>query len=205
MKDKLGNHYDNIYSSEKVVFDGVKSSDIVMDVLNYIQSGKVLDIGGGEGRVALFLAKEGFGVEIIDLSKIGLEKAQKKASELNLTIKTKVADITEEEMGSDYDLIVCSFMLHHLSKDKALSLIQKIQENTKKRGFNIITTFTKEGDFYKNDSTTDRFYPGLGEVQDLYKGWDIIKYKEKEGTAHKKNEDGVHMVNVSASILAQKK
>ena len=62
MKKKIAVYYDNLYSQEGYTFGGEKGgpTNIVVNALKYINSGKVLDIGAGEGRNALFLAKHGF-------------------------------------------------------------------------------------------------------------------------------------------------
>jgi tellurite methyltransferase len=205
MKNRISEHYDKLYSSEKVVFGNGRPSPLVKVASDHISTGKVLDIGGGEGRNALYFATKGFDVEVIDLSKAGLDKIEAKAKELNLSIKVRVADITETGIDSTYDLIISSFMFHHLSKDEALTLVQQMKEHVAPRGYIIISAFTKKSEFFENDPTTDRYYPALNEIKTLYNDWNIVQYDEEEGKAFQKREDGTNMINVSASLLAQKK
>ncbi len=50
MREKLKEHYDNLYSSEKIVFGSGRPSQLIEQLLDYTQSGTVLDIGGGDVR-----------------------------------------------------------------------------------------------------------------------------------------------------------
>lgn len=205
MREKLRKHYNKIYSSEDMVFGKGIPTDIVEELLKYTQTGTVLDIGGGEGRNAIFLAQKGFGVEVVDLSKVGIEKIDKKIKELNLNVQTKVGDIAEEHISKDYDILISSYMLHHLSRDEGLNLIRSMKKHTKNDGFNVISAFTKEGDFFKDKPNTDSFYPVLGEIKQLYKDWNILDYKEEERQVYQKRPDGSPMFNITSLLIAQKK
>ncbi len=55
--------------------------------------GRVLCLGEGEGRNAVWLAQRGFSVVAVDASPVGLEKARRLAAERGVTIETRVADL----------------------------------------------------------------------------------------------------------------
>ena len=205
MREKLKKHYDQLYSSEKVVFGKGRPTDVVKELLKHTQTGTVLDIGGGEGRNAIFLAQKGFEVEVVDLSKSGIEKIDKKTKELNLNVKTKVQDVIEEYISDHYDVLISSYMLHHLSKDEGLGLIENMKKHTNDGGFNVISAFTKEGDFFKDKPSTNLFYPALGEIKQLYKDWHILDYKEEKRRARQKRPDGSLIFNITSLLIAQKK
>jgi 2-polyprenyl-3-methyl-5-hydroxy-6-metoxy-1,4-benzoquinol methylase len=46
--------------------------------------GKVLDIAGGAGRNAIWLARRGLDVTIVDVSEVALEKADRRAAGLGI-------------------------------------------------------------------------------------------------------------------------
>jgi SAM-dependent methyltransferase len=60
----------------------------------------VLCLGEGEGRNAVFLAARGLDVTALDLSAVGLEKAQRLAKERGVTITTQVADLADFDLGA---------------------------------------------------------------------------------------------------------
>ena len=81
---------------------------------------KVLDLGCGTGRNTIYLAKQGFLVYALDISKTGVAITKKKAKLLDLkNIKFKVADMKRTSYPNNYfDAIVCMFSLSHgLLKD----------------------------------------------------------------------------------------
>lgn len=198
-------HYDNIYSENEHAFGGGegKPESLVTELTKYLQSGYVLELGAGQGRNSLYLTRHGLKVEAKDISAMGLEKLEKIAKGDNLNIQTRKAD-AREDFQQIYDAIVSTYMLHHLSKSEALEIISKMKEHTRTGGYNAVTVFTKEGDFFNKNPATDKFYPGLGEMKDVYADWEILEYKESNTRAWAKKEDGSPMFNIAAKILARK-
>ena len=207
MKTRLQKHYDTLYTDAGHTFGGEKGEpfDLVVESRRYIQSGKVLDIGAGEGRNALFLAVKGFEVEAIDLSKVGLEKLKSKAEKRGLNVKAHAKDITETKITGLYDYILLSFVLHHLSVEEAKALVTQIKEHTNKGGLNVIATFTRHGDIFRHSPSTKLFYPDRGGVKLMYVDWDVLVYKEENRKARKTCPDGSPMFNISALLIARKK
>ena len=85
----------------------------VLSLKNHVQSlkkGKVLDIGMGEGRNAVFLAQEGFTVEGIDCSAKAIEKAKQLAQEKGVTIEAKTQNLDFFLMPlMKYDSVVMTY------------------------------------------------------------------------------------------------
>lgn len=204
MKNKLTTHYNELYSDKGHAFGGGEPTSIVRDILKYKTTGTVLDAGAGEGRNTLFLAEKGFDVEAVDLSKVGLDKLSKLAKERGLKIKTKVADLNEIDWPVSYDVIVSSFILHHLEIKDAEKFFAQMKEHTNNGGLNVIALFTKDGDFFRDDPETRQYYPEKGEVKGLYEGWEILKYGEEKSRTRKTKLDGSPMFNISSLLIAQK-
>ncbi len=202
--ENLGDTYNRIYESKEPVFGGGKPLSIVEKIPEFVFSGNALDIGAGEGRHSLFLARQGLEVTAVDLSEKGIEKLTKTAEVENLKIDAAVADIREVKIDKEYSAVVCSFVLHHLPRAEALRMIEGMKAHTENGGLNALAVFTQEGDFFKQNPNTDNFYPTSGELESLYEGWNIIEYSEEQGQALSKNVDGSPKVNVNALLLAQK-
>jgi len=75
--------------------------------------GRALDIGAGEGRNAIWLAKAGWDVTALDVSRVGLERAAQRASEEGVELECVVGDWREYASGAPLDLVVISFMHPH--------------------------------------------------------------------------------------------
>ena len=200
----LANHYNKIYSENDKTFGGGKPEKIVSDIIKYKTSGSVLELGAGEGRNSLFLAEQGFDVTAQDVSQVGLGKLNKVAQEKGLNIQTEVKDIQTLNLVQNYDVFVCTYVLHHLPRENAVAQVKQMQDHTNNDGLNTIATFTENGDFYRNNPDTENFYPKEGELKGLYAGWEILGYEEIENRALVKRPDGSPMVNISAKLIARK-
>jgi len=207
VKKKIAEYYDNLYSQQEYTFGGEKGepTNIVIGALKYINSGKVLDIGAGEGRNSLFLAEKGFEVEAVDISEVGIKKLKNSAKEKELKIKVKIADLNEIDLDDSYDMIVCSFITHHFIRDDVVRLFEKMKKHTNYNGLNVISSFTKDGDFFSANPTTDKYYPAKGEIKDFYKDWAILEYREEKSKTRKTHPDGSPMFNFSSLMITQKK
>lgn len=73
--------------------------------------GRVLSLGEGEGRNAVWLAGQGFQVDAVDGSAVGLAKARRLAAERGVALRTEVADLDayQPEAGA-YDALVLIFV-----------------------------------------------------------------------------------------------
>ena len=198
----LNDKYNTLYRKQNPF--GEKEEEIVRNILKYRSSGTVLDLGAGQGRNALFLANIGFNVTAIDVSKIGIKMVKKQATEKNIKINVVVGDIKNLDKSKIYDVILLIFVLHHLSNLDARRLIAQVRSQTAVSGLNVVATFTKNGDFYRNNPKTDYFYPNERELKDIYFGWEILEWDEKTTRAFQKTSEGKPMFNMTSFLIARK-
>ncbi len=78
---------------------GTAPNDFVAQVADRIPAGPVLCLAEGEGRNAVFLAGRGHAVTAVDMSAVGLEKAQALAARQGVRITTIVADLATFAIG----------------------------------------------------------------------------------------------------------
>jgi len=73
--------------------------------------GKALDVGMGQGRNSLFLARLGWNVTGVDISTKGIEAARQEAQKANVQVNCVVADFANFELGkAHWDLILGIYM-----------------------------------------------------------------------------------------------
>ncbi|MET0100980.1 MAG: class I SAM-dependent methyltransferase [Sedimenticola sp.] len=97
------------YSHEAYAY-GVEPNTFLTAMYNKLPSGRTLCIGEGEGRNAVWLAEQGNTVTAVDISEVGLKKANKLAQSHGVTITTVHADLTNYEIESgQWDAIVSIF------------------------------------------------------------------------------------------------
>ena len=84
--------WDQRYSSDTYVY-GTEPNGFLITAAARLPPGKVLCLGEGEGRNAVWLAAQGHEVTAVDASGVGLRKAQRLAAERGVRITTVHADL----------------------------------------------------------------------------------------------------------------
>jgi tellurite methyltransferase len=160
--------------------------------IHLLPKGKALDIASGEGRNAVFLARQGFDVDAVDISEVGLKKAKKLAGEIGVKIHTSFADLnTYQIKKEEYDLIANFYFLRR-------GFIPKIKKGLKKGGRVIFETYILEQKNVGTEGPKDpKYFLKPNELLRLFKDFRILFYREgifKEGGRKK----------AVASLIAEK-
>lgn len=102
--------WDARYDTEEYVY-GKTPNDFLQDMADALpKGGRVLCLCEGEGRNAVWLARQGFRVTGIDASAVGLEKARQLAEEAGVEIETVHLDLASADLGeARWDGIVSIF------------------------------------------------------------------------------------------------
>ena len=83
---------------------------LLVDFAGGLAPGRALDIGAGEGRNAIWLARAGWEVLALDVSAVGLARAVERAAEAGVELDCVTADWHEYVPRSPVDLVIISFM-----------------------------------------------------------------------------------------------
>lgn len=102
------------------------------------QGSRVLDVGCGQGRDALFIARLGHYVHAIDLSPSGIDDLQKDATAEGLAIGAEVVDVREFKTRRRFDVIVLDRMLHMLAPDERKAVLHRLLGYSKRSAFVLI-------------------------------------------------------------------
>ncbi len=101
--------FDRTYRSESSRFN-TKPNALLVEEAKPLRPGRALDIHMGQGRNAVYLAKQGWQVTGFDFSKEGVAAARKAARDAGVSLDAVVARHEEFEFGSErWDLIVMSY------------------------------------------------------------------------------------------------
>ena len=96
------------YDTEKYIA-GREPIPFLQNHTDLLPRGKTLDLAIGEGRNGVYLATQGFQVTGVDISEVGLKKAQALAAEKGVTLATIVADLEQYEIPPNtFDVIICA-------------------------------------------------------------------------------------------------
>ena len=148
--------------------------EVIWAAQNLLPKGRALDIGSGMGKNALFLAEQGFDVEAVDISPVGINILKRASQKKGLTIHTRLGHMSDLGIKGDFQLIICIFVIMHFSKEKALALIADMQTHTLPGGMNVFVLYNDYGHVANGDPFQEKYYPPVNEIFNLYAGWDII-------------------------------
>jgi len=195
--------YNALYAGRESSESG-KPTPLIDKLLEHISEGSALDLGAGNGSNAIYLARKGFAVTAVDFSSIAMQKLQQYAVESNLNIEVHAENIVDFKFNKNFDSIVCTFVLHHLMHGQGLDLVAAMQSHAPIGGYNVITAYTQDGDFYAKEEEKHHCYFKSGQLKELYKDWEIIWYGERQITAMKKDQDGKQRINTMVALIARK-
>lgn len=123
----------------------LKPDYILYDCLPLLINANVLDLGVGDGRNAIFLAKKGFSVLGYDQSKDEIEKLETNLLENNTSIKYELADIRKKQIEPNtYSLIIAAWVINTLSRQDSLNLIEKMKQSVVQNGLIYIGIVKKK-------------------------------------------------------------
>jgi len=161
--------------------------------ISLLSKGNALDIATGEGRNAVFLAQNGFGVDAVDISQEGLKKARKLAREKGVKVNTLLVDLDHYQIEKDrYDLIANFYFLKR-------RLIPRVREGLRRGGRVIFETYILEHRTLGTGGPKQaKYFLKPNELLRLFKDFRILFYREgifREGGKRK----------AIASLIAEKR
>ena len=148
--------------------------ELMKKILKLKKKGRAIDMGCGYGDDAVFLAKHGFEVTCVDNSESAIYETKKIAAIENVFIRIFKKDLREFGIDEKFDVVLCSGVMHFLSKEESLKLIQRMKKMAARGRLNVI-----EGEVVKYEKKEKgQGYFRKDELRTIYEGWDIIEYKE---------------------------
>jgi SAM-dependent methyltransferase len=134
--------WDQRYSEDGFAYGTAPNDFLKSEYFRIPKGGRVLCLAEGEGRNAVFLAKQGYSVTAVDQSSVGLQKAEKLAAEAGVEISTIVADLADYDLGNEvWDGIIS--IAAHVPPLLRRALHGQIVNSLKKNGVFILEAYTE--------------------------------------------------------------
>ena len=122
---------------------GKEPNQFLKEHIHLLPKGKVLFVAEGEGRNAVFAAKNGLQVYAFDYSDSGRNKAKDLASENNVVIDYEVSDVLQLSYEKNsFDAIV--FIFAHFPSDIRKKAHEELLSLVKPNGKIVFEAFSKE-------------------------------------------------------------
>lgn len=111
---------------------------------------KVLDLGMGEGRNALYFARMGFEVEGVDISETAIDRSLSYAKEMGLSLKAEVNHLTRYTIEENsYSLIIIANVLSFFKEEEIEHIIEKAKNGLVDGGLLYIHAFDRNDPGYE--------------------------------------------------------
>jgi SAM-dependent methyltransferase len=165
--------YNQVFSSGTGF--STKPNALLVEATKDLRAGKALDLGMGQGRNAIYLAEQGWDVTGVDVAEVGLDQARARARELGLKLTLVLQDANEFDYGREqWDLVAVIYF-------DPRPYAKKIYSALKPGGVVVV-----EG-FHRDATKKIRIGAGVvfdsGELRELFKGFEVLRYEEVEDVA----------------------
>jgi len=135
------------------------------ELIELVESGKikpckVIDIGCGEGFYSIYLAKKGFEVLGIDISKKAIKYAKENAEQAGVNVRFIAMDIFDlPNLNEKFDFILEWAIMHHIKFEKRKEYVKIINNVLNKGGKYFSTCFNVQSTMFGEASTRTRIIP----------------------------------------------
>jgi len=135
---------------------------------------RLLDIGCGEGRNAVFLARNGYQVTAFDASPKGVEKTKQLAADAGVQIEAFVADINDFRLTGPFDVLFSTGVLQYVLSERRHDLFENYREHTRVGGLNAFSVFIKKPFIGKAPDAEKTAHKWIsGELLTYYHDWKV--------------------------------
>ncbi|MCP4664977.1 MAG: methyltransferase domain-containing protein [Deltaproteobacteria bacterium] len=144
----------------------------LVENIELLPKGRVLDVAMGHGRNALYLAEQGFEVEGVDISSEAVGSALEAARTSGVELGAHVADLEDGfqiDKGA-YDVIICFHYLHR-------PLIPQIKDGLRIGGMVVYETFIVEQAKFGKPKNPDHLLKH-NELLHMFRDFRCLRYRE---------------------------
>lgn len=166
--------YEEVYRQQDYYWGFAPSSLCyqVMQVLPPVRPLRLLDLGCGEGKDAVFFARNGYDVTAVDVTASGLEKARRLAEGCGVALRTVRADLEEFRLDETYDVLYSSGALHYIRPALRDEVFANWQAHTAPGGVHALNCFVEKPFIAPPPENEPRsFFYRSGELFGYYTDW----------------------------------
>lgn len=149
-----------------------RPASFLEEVLPEIPRGRALDLACGTGRNAVYMALQGFEVDVVDILPDALEMARNLAARNGVQIRARQRDLRKAipDWGDNYDLITCFLFLER-------KLFPYIRTVLRRGGALVFESFVETEGAMKKPRRS-RLLLRSRELLQAFDGFQILRYEE---------------------------
>ncbi|UQZ35516.1 XRE family transcriptional regulator [Paenibacillus sp. PK3_47] len=142
-QDKPITIYEETYKT-KDYYWGTEPNKVCYQVLQLMPPARhlrLLDIGCGEGKDAVFFARNGYEVSAFDVTDAGIEKTRRLAEQAGVRLNVFKADILDYRLDTHYDIIFSSGVLNYIKPEFRTEIFENYKQHTNEHGLHVFNVF----------------------------------------------------------------
>lgn len=162
--------YEKKYQNEEYYW-GVDASTMCLKVLELLSPSrplKLLDIGCGEGKDAVFFARCGYEVSAFDISDAGIEKTKRLADKAHVSVRAFKANIWDYRLEEKYDILYSSGVLEYIKPELRNEIMENYKSHVTENGLVALHTFVNKPFIARS--------PGKEKYSRLWKSGELFTY-----------------------------
>ena len=214
----MNDHYDQAYETPD--YFGADPSALLDKFAEHVPEGcRVLDVGVGQGRNALPLARRGCQVLGIDTSQAAVDQVNALAKKEKLPLEARIQDFMAYEPERAFDVVLCFGLMPELDLRGCASLVGRLHHWTRPGGVLFMTAW-HTGDpsfevcreewqrrssrtFRHPDTGRSRLFLEPGELLKLFFRWGVVHHREGLGPAHRHGEGAEERHGIVEAVLTR--
>lgn len=180
--DYFRTQYEKCYDQEEYYW-GLEPADFLDDLLEIAKDDskklKVLDIGCGEGKDAVYMAEHGYEVTAFDITESGIRKTKLLAEKRGVHVNAFVADINDFHIDDTFDIAYSTGTIQYLFDDCIEPFFKKIKSMIHVGGYIYLNVFVDKPflelppDWDKEEKMWK-----TGQLFSYFADWEICKIEE---------------------------
>lgn len=180
--------YDERYSRPGLYW-GSKPTHLARDVVRIARSlprrpRSLVDLGLGEGRDAIYFARQGYRATGVDISSVGVEKAKRRALRLGVKARFLVGDLRTYRLDHRVDIVFSSGALNNIPRRIRTERFEHFKAQTAPGGINAVNADVEKPyiPVYSMNPFATPFRSG--ELLGYYWDWEILESGQGEFISH---------------------
>lgn len=210
--------YDNAYQTPD--WFGADPSELLEKYAEHVPDGcRVLDVGVGQGRNALPLARRGCEVLGLDLSQEAVDQVNDAAAKEKLPLEARLQDFMIYEPERAFDVVLCFGLMPELDLRGCASLVGRLHHWTRPGGVLFMTAWNTgdpsfeicQEDWQRRSSRTfrhpedgrSRLFLEEGEILKLFFRWEVVHHWEGLGPKHSHGDGKPERHGIVQAVLTR--